>query len=127
MIRRRHLAVSIQIIFNTPSPRAGPHRPLLPRKGVRTWGTHKVYPSPIPSDSPCHHGSIPPTITQSESFWNAQFSYFSLLPGHCGAAAAAAPGSDLEELPDQALVMDEEDLEEALEAAALDELEEELE
>ena len=32
-----------------------------------------------------------------------------------------------EELPDQALAMDEEDLEEALEAAALDELEEELE
>jgi len=32
-----------------------------------------------------------------------------------------------EELPDQALAMDEEDLEEALEAAALDDLEEELE
>ena len=33
----------------------------------------------------------------------------------------------LQELPGQAVAMDEEDLEEALEAAALDELEEELE
>ena len=82
---------SLLTFKNTPAPRAGPHRPLLPviERGVRTWGTHKVYPGPIPFDSPCYHGSITPTIKPSESFWNAQSSYFSLLPGHCACRKSA--------------------------------------
>ena len=48
-----------------------------------------MYPSPIPFDSPCHHGPVSPTIKPSESFWNAQSSYFSLLPGHCACRKSA--------------------------------------
>ena len=41
--RRRHICI---ITFNTPATRAGPHRPLLPRKGGQNLGKYIHLPKP---------------------------------------------------------------------------------
>ena len=52
--------------INTPDPRAQGR--FLLKRGVRTCAAGKVYSSPTPSDSPCYHGIISPTVVSSERF-----------------------------------------------------------